>query len=847
MKKTILILTCWLLGLAPGMAQQRKMADVQHIADSILNIPTRWGNKARAKKAKTRQIIAASELLGNKQDAFYICDAGADGFAVISSDERMTPVLGFSQSQSFDTENIPTGMQELLNSYAKEYEALTSGKQPMLARRKIAGVQEQVGPLLTTEWGQAEPFNNRCPEWQGERCITGCVAVTTAQTMRYYQFPDSAKGEVDYATLSYNIPIKEDLSTFHFDWPNMRNQYRNGSTEAEQDAVADLLYACAVAAKMNFGLKGSSATSSDQVKAMVENFGYDPDIACLQKDFMTTNEWQTLMLNELNAPSPRPIIYAAVSPAEGGHSFILDGYKADEDGYPFYHVNWGWEGYCDNYFKLSSMDADGWEFSKEHEAIIFIQPDNGKQDNGCFCQANDVMLSTARLNPKTPTQTFNVTMKLFNYSYKAFTGKIEVYLKNEKGEETLVGTSQKINGLPLCYGYNSFSIKANLPRNTAEGDYTVVLRSRADNSETTEIVTYPSPQTLTVTSITESYTPNMMVNELVNMGEEWNGLSMHVAATLPRNNASKAFTGWLQMAVADNEGNILNHFGQVAYITDLQKDYYLPTYNEFRGQLPDYLEDGAYRLYLAANQSGYLEWGKVTGYKMQGSQLVEEEIYIPFWLEDGKIIYHKGGEEELPEDASNIQVMEMDVTSFDADTRHIEMKMSYLTNLGSESFSGQFSMAVYDEGDKLITPFGNPQKTYQSYEASSTSSFGYYGSSFTFSGNLPEELADGKYTVKIAANQNGHEGWSPVKGWGISGGRLVTDIDLAYGFIILNNRMYKEATDGIKEVKNEGEKGEKSDSAVYDLQGRKINSQLSTLNSQLRKGIYITNGKKMVK
>ena len=50
MKKTILILSCWLLGLVPSMAQQRKLSDVQHIADSILNRPTRFGKKAKAVK-----------------------------------------------------------------------------------------------------------------------------------------------------------------------------------------------------------------------------------------------------------------------------------------------------------------------------------------------------------------------------------------------------------------------------------------------------------------------------------------------------------------------------------------------------------------------------------------------------------------------------------------------------------------------------------------------------------------------------------------------------------------------------------------------------------------------------
>ena len=37
-----------------------------------------------------------------------------------------------------------------------------------------------------------------------------------------------------------------------------------------------------------------------------------------------------------------------------------------------------------------------------------------------------------------------------------------------------------------------------------------------------------------------------------------------------------------------------------------------------------------------------------------------------------------------------------------------------------------------------------------------------------------------------------------------------------------------------------------NDGAIYDLSGRKVNSQSSTLNSQLKKGVYIVNGKKVL-
>lgn len=819
MKKSLIILACWLLGLVSGIAQQRKMVDVQHLADSILNRPTRFVKKAKA--VKIRSVIAASEVLKNKEDAFYVCEAGEDGYAVISADERMTPVLGFSQSKGFDPTNIPAGLQELLDCYTHEYEALTSGKPMRKAKRKIEGVKEQVGPLLITQWGQEAPYNNRCPELKGKRCVTGCIAISTSQALFYYRYPDAAVGMVDYVSLTNKIPIQEDLSTFKFNWPFIKASYKYGAMEKECDAVAELVYACAVAVEMDFGLRESAAASFNQVKALVENFGYDPDIACIHKDYMTTNEWQMLMLNELN--NERPLVYSALSPQAGGHSFIIDGYKADEDGYPFYHVNWGWEGNFDDYYKLSALEADGDEYSQEHEAIIGIKPDNGMRDSEFFWQAKEVILKPARINPK-DTRKFSITVNnMFNYSYKSFIGRIEFYLQDANHKEILVG-SQGLNNVSFSYGLYNLNVEGTLPKDIEEGDYTLIIRSKAEDSDKYETVTYPSPKVLTVSTITEKYTPKMQVNEFTNVGEEKNGLSMALRVTEPKNVATKPFTGWLQMAVGDEEGNILQHFGSVYYIDNLEQDYYQPYAITFNGQLPEYLNDGAYRLYLAANQNGYLEWGIVTGYK-------GEDLYIPFWLEDGKIIYHKGGEEDLPEFYANMQVTDMQVTTFNPETRYIGMRMNNVANLGNEQFIGQFSMTVYDETNILITAFGETQKI-----SNPIGRYQMLSKEFGFSGNLPEELEDGNYIVKIAAKQSGCRGWSPITGFVLEGGYIMkSNIDLHFDFTILHSKMYKVDTDGLMVPV-----GNTKLSKIYDLNG------IQWQNTD-KKGIYIINGKKTVK
>ena len=47
----------------------------------------------------------------------------------------------------------------------------------------------------------------------------------------------------------------------------------------------------------------------------------------------------------------RPVFYSGQSTG-GGHAFVIDGY--DKEG--FFHVNWGWGSSCDGYFQLSILD-----------------------------------------------------------------------------------------------------------------------------------------------------------------------------------------------------------------------------------------------------------------------------------------------------------------------------------------------------------------------------------------------------------------------------------------------------------------------------------------------------------
>lgn len=58
-------------------------------------------------------------------EAFYICADETEGFVIVSADERMPDVLGYSTSGLFDPDNIPSNMHFLLECYASQQEHLS--------------------------------------------------------------------------------------------------------------------------------------------------------------------------------------------------------------------------------------------------------------------------------------------------------------------------------------------------------------------------------------------------------------------------------------------------------------------------------------------------------------------------------------------------------------------------------------------------------------------------------------------------------------------------------------------------------------------------------------------------
>ncbi len=390
MRKTILfLLACCtlLLQAAPiDLATAQKTASAFFTKKGKLLAPTN-----RVHKAPLRSGTKAQESA-----YYYVFNADNNGgFVIISGDDSTAPVLGYSDKGHFDAENIPDNMKAWLQGYADQMEAMSARQSSTASTASEPVISEYVKhaipPMLTSQWNQDSPYNNACPEFFNDgRCVTGCVATAMAQVV-YHHRESLADNDID--TLQANIPaydcntdwggygkIHVDeivASESSLDWENMKDTC---SSADNATAVANLMFYCGAAVQMDYRNQlngGSSAQLSAVPHALKTYFWFNPKTTCVDRQYYTIASWKDLIYQELI--SNRPVIYGGQS-SGGGHAFVIDGY----DGEDLFHINWGWGGTNNGYFRLqvanpnstsgigSSTSKDG--YSMEQNAIIHAEP-----------------------------------------------------------------------------------------------------------------------------------------------------------------------------------------------------------------------------------------------------------------------------------------------------------------------------------------------------------------------------------------------------------------------------------------------------------------------------------------
>ena len=236
--------------------------------------------------------------------AVFVFNSTSEGFVLVSAEDNARAVLGYSDNGKFDANDIPENMQFWLQMYADEMGRLgeeairreARGERREAIKRKVIGDEAMrqeatseeyptISPILgQTIWGQGKPFNNKCPTYNKEHCVTGCVATAISQIMYVHKYPTRGTGSYSYTTETKKLKVSADFGSTTYDWDNMIPDYSGSYTTKQADAVATLMYHVGVAADMDYTLDASGAVSSIALAALTEYFGYDKAINVLTKD-----------------------------------------------------------------------------------------------------------------------------------------------------------------------------------------------------------------------------------------------------------------------------------------------------------------------------------------------------------------------------------------------------------------------------------------------------------------------------------------------------------------------------------------------------------------------------------
>lgn len=302
----------------------------------------------------------------------------------LAADDEITPLLGYSSTneriilnQSDPEGQLPPAFLGWAEEISREIAAIRKGEGRVAERSAVYNEYRSIQPLCATKWNQAEPYNLMCPvESSGERCVTGCVATSMAQVMKYHEWPEKGEG---IGEITWNgKSVKLLLSKQNYDWRNMLNVYTEGDYSDEQaQAVASIMKSCGYSVNMSYSSTGSGAVAASIAYALGAHFKYDKSkIEYVMRDYFSLDEWENMIYNSIAAYGP--VILDGVS-NQGAHSFVCDGY--DKEGY--FHINWGWGGVSDGYYLLSVLDpynqgiggsGDNSGFNFRQDAILNIVP-----------------------------------------------------------------------------------------------------------------------------------------------------------------------------------------------------------------------------------------------------------------------------------------------------------------------------------------------------------------------------------------------------------------------------------------------------------------------------------------
>ena len=312
--------------------------------------------------------------VGIADESVFLLRKGTEGF-VAPADDTLTACLAESDEVDL-TLKLPPSLEETLDEYAKEVEwwQAIGYKLPEEAAAEVcekADVANDIPALIKTKWNQTAPWNANLT-FEGKKCYVGCVPLSIGQLLYYWAMKGYRRGctaSAAYKTKTnlYEVAAMESVTVFDYD-----NMVVGKPTTAEaKKAVADMLEHVGKLIKADYKPTSTGVYLNDYEKALKSVFRLGDNITHVYASKLGLAAFCEKIRKELE--SGRPVLMSGYNSSySGGHSFICDGYRSEDDKF---HYNWGWGGTYNGWFKMGALKpTSSINYSYYKHAFLGIQP-----------------------------------------------------------------------------------------------------------------------------------------------------------------------------------------------------------------------------------------------------------------------------------------------------------------------------------------------------------------------------------------------------------------------------------------------------------------------------------------
>lgn len=362
----------------PALSVEDPLAEVIRIAQEgaamLDDAQTRSVVARRIDRSSISCKINPATRAGEADDTLYYVVNYADnaGFAIVSADDNASDgarLIAVTESGSYTagekTENEGFNMYvDMLSAYFGE----PSNKDSLLLIQPSPEYMgdsiteytsyeysewESVGPFVSVKWGQGTPYNTYCFTPDNTQAPAGCVATAIAQIMTAHKFPQQL-------ALTYDPHNGQSLT---LNWNLMQTHVSSSSCSSmicNHDMIAKMFRQIGQEVDMRYYSDVSLAGMSG-IHSALDTFGYD----CSElQEYSYDSAESSLKQNGV-------VLMGGFSDysAAYGHAWVVDGHKSrirylvhhdllynvntilDEIEYHYLHINWGWDGNCNGYYR----------------------------------------------------------------------------------------------------------------------------------------------------------------------------------------------------------------------------------------------------------------------------------------------------------------------------------------------------------------------------------------------------------------------------------------------------------------------------------------------------------------